>query len=116
VPWGPGVGLAGKNMAISRRGKKAVLFNLIKVVYQQKGVVIKDGERFAVVCREYVFCDKRTCGNPVVTFQIKKRINTKVFFDRTVVRHMGGTLIRVGTNEGDQPMAQADWKIPTKTH
>jgi len=35
-----------------------------------------------VVWRERVSWEKRTCGNPVMTFPIKERINTDLFSDK----------------------------------
>jgi len=49
-----------------------------------------------------------TCGNPAITFLIKKRIITELFIDRTAALYIGETRIRVVTDEGDQPGSQAD--------
>jgi len=64
----------------------------------------------ALVGRECVDCDKRTCGNPVITFQVKKRINSGLFIGRTAALYIGETQIRVVMNESDQPVALADWR------
>jgi len=50
-----------------------------------------------------VCLDEITCGNPVMAFQIKKRINTELFIDRTAALYIGETQIRVVINEGNQP-------------
>jgi len=44
----------------------------------------------------------------VTTFPIKKRINADLFFDRIAALYIGESRIRVGANEGDQPVALAD--------
>jgi len=44
-----------------------------------------------------------------MTFIIKKRINTELFIDRMAVLYIGKTRMRVRGNEGDQPVALADW-------
>jgi len=40
----------------------------------------------------------------MMTFPIKKRKNTELFNDRKTALYIGETQIRVGTNEGDQPV------------
>jgi len=54
---------------------------------------------------------EKTGGNPVMTFPIKKRINTELFIDRMAALYKGETLIRVGTNAGDQLVVLVDWRI-----
>jgi len=46
----------------------------------------------------------KECGNAVKTFPIKKRINTELFIDRMAAFYKEKTLVRVITNEGDQPV------------
>jgi len=46
-----------------------------------------------------------------VTFPIKKRIHTELFIDRTAALCIRETQVRVGTIEGDQSVALADWRI-----
>jgi len=50
---------------------------------------------------------ERTCGNPEMTFPIKKRINTELFNERTAALYIRKTLIREVTNK---VLALADWK------
>jgi len=48
------------------------------------------------------FCgDERTLGDPVMTFPIKKRIDTELIVDRKASLFVGETPIRVVTNMGD---------------
>jgi len=58
-------------------------------------------ESGAEVCKESVCRDERTCGNTVMTFLIKKGINTETFIHRTAALYIEETRIRVVTNEGD---------------
>jgi len=51
-----------------------------------------------------------------MTFPIKKRINTEPFVNRKPALYVGEAQIRVGTNEGDQPVAQVDWRIEYTWH
>jgi len=41
-------------------------------------------------------CFERACENPVMTFQIKKRVNAELFIERTAALYIGD-----GTNVGD---------------
>jgi len=43
-------------------------------------------------------------GNTVMTFRIKKIINTEHFIDRRAALYLVETWIRVVTNGGDQPV------------
>jgi len=51
-----------------------------------------------------------------MTFPIKKRINTEPFVNRKPALYVGEARIRVGTNEGDQPVAIADRRIEYTLH
>jgi len=39
--------------------------------------------------------DERTCGNPLMTFQIKKRISSELFIDKMTALYVGEARIRV---------------------
>jgi len=45
---------------------------------------------------------ERTCGNPVMTFPIKKRTSTALFTNRTGTIYIGETRIRVAINVGEK--------------
>jgi len=77
--------------------------HLFTTIYEKVGCVVRRG----CVCEPY----ERVCENPVMTFTIKKRFNTVLFIDRIAALYIGNTRIRVLTNEGDQPVEQADWRI-----
>jgi len=48
---------------------------------------------------------------PVMTFSIKKRINTEPFIDRTAVLYIvGETVIRALTNKDDKTVPRVDWR------
>jgi len=53
---------------------------------------------------------KNMCESPVMTFPIKKRINTELFIDRTAALNIKENWIREETSEGDQPVALVDWR------
>jgi len=53
----------------------------------------------------------------VMAIQIKTRIGIELFIVRTAALCMEGeTQIGVGTNEGDQPVVLADWRIKYTFH
>jgi len=51
------------------------------------------------------------CENLMMTFPIKKRINSELFIGRMAALNIGETRIGVATHEGYQPVALADWSI-----
>jgi len=82
---------------------------VLEVLKDQVSKVSKSSKCCTVVWREWLCWEERTCGSPVLTFPIEKRMNTKLFIDRMAPLYIGETQIRVETNEGDQPVALADW-------
>jgi len=63
----------------------------------------------AVLCsgESVVFWKERTCGNPVMTFPIKKKFNIELFIDETAALFKRKTQIKVATNGGQ---SLADWR------
>jgi len=52
----------------------------------------------------------RLCENPVMTFPIKKIIDTKLFIGRAAALYILISRIRDEINKGDQPAKPAGWR------
>jgi len=80
--------------------------NRMLVLSKVNTKVIKGIEKFTLgnIWSEKIVClgERERVENPVMTFPIKKRTDTKLLLDRLAALYIGETRIKVATNEGDQ--------------